>query len=242
MAATNRSAVGYVVPQAIGNESILQTVLVNSGDAKTIAATEKNVLGLYTDLLGNMPGAIKMKMEPQPAKTINGVTMEAFRMSVQADANDPTAVQAQQMMAMFYGPNGLMTHFGVVDPKTFLMVQGGSEKLLNDAVAAAKGGSNPLGQNAVVQGVASQLPKQRFSESYIALDNIVSTALKYAQMFGLPVRVKVPANLPPLGISIANDGSALRGDLFIPSQTVQSLISAGLQGYQQMQGGPKGGV
>ena len=70
----------------------------------------------------------------------------------------------------------------------------------------------------------------------------LGAGVKMAQTFGLPVKVQVPADLPPLGITAGSDGSALRGDVYIPSQTVQSLIAAGIQAVQQFQKGGNGNL
>ena len=41
------------------------------------------------------------------AKTIDGVAFDTYEMTTKFDPNDPKAAQAQQMMAMVYGPNGI---------------------------------------------------------------------------------------------------------------------------------------
>ena len=88
--------------------------------------------------------------------------------------------------------------------------------------------------------MSKQLPQKRFFEQYVALDNIIGAGWRAVHTAGLPVKVKVPADLPPLGITAGNDGSAVGGDVYVPSQTVQSLIAAGIEAFQQFQKGGKG--
>jgi len=90
--------------------------------------------------------------------------------------------------------------------------------------------------------VAAQLPANPTLVYYVSLDNIVSTAVRYAQGFGLPIKMKLPQDLPPIGIAAGAEGSVIRFDAFVPTETVQSLIAAGIQAYTQMQGGAGGGL
>ena len=104
-----------------------------------------------------------------------------------------------------------------------------------------KAGTDVLSTTPAVQATAKQLPKQRVAAFYVALDQIATTVANYAKAFGMPINFQVPADLPPVGFTFASDGSALRGDWHVPSQTLQSLVAAGMQTYMQMQGGQQPG-
>jgi len=108
-------------------------------------------------------------------------------------------------------------------------------------ITSAKSGQDVLSDMPGVKLVASHLPSHNTGVYYIALDNIVTTAVRYAQGFGLPIKMKLPHDLPPVGMAFGGEGSAIRMDTFIPATTVQSLVSAGLQAYSQMQQANKGG-
>ena len=241
----DRVAGGYPVAQgAVGNEAIIQQVSVVQGDAQKIASAEHSLLTGLGQLFALAPkeaGQIKMDMT-EGAKTVDGVKLDSYSMTITPDPNNAQAAQVQQMMGMIYGPQGMGGLMGVIDNKTFVAFQGANDKLIADGIAAAKSQKDVLSTSQGVQSVSAQLPKQRWLEEYIALDNIVSSGVRYAQAFGLPVKMKVPQDLPPIGIAAGTEGPALRGEVFIPSQTVQSLISAGLQAYQQMQNGGNGGL
>ena len=75
----------------------------------------------------------------------------------------------------------------------------------------------------------------------MALDQIAVSVANYAKAFGMPINFQVPANLPPVGFTFASDGSALRGDWHVPTQTMQSIIAAVLQVKMQMEGGQQPG-
>ncbi|HEX4795886.1 MAG TPA: hypothetical protein VH370_19010 [Humisphaera sp.] len=240
----SRVSAGYPMPTgALGTESIIQSVAVVEGNAKAAHDAEIKMLKGMGDLFALLPkeaGSIKFDLTPA-AKTVDGVSLDTYMMNITTDPKDPQAAQMKSMMDMIYGPNGMGGTMGVVNDKTLVLVQGGSDKLVSDAVASAKSNADVLSSNSGVKMISGQLPKDRSLEYYVSLDNIVSAAAKYAAQFGvLPGNVKVPTDLPPLGFAAGTDGPAVRGEMFIPSQTVSSLISAGLQAYQQMQGGGNG--
>ena len=72
--------------------------------------------------------------------------------------------------------------------------------------------------------------------------SIATTALNVAKQFGMGVNVQIQPDLPPLGVSVATEGNAIRIDSHAPTQLISQLIAAGFQvGMQMQQGGQKGG-
>ena len=106
-----------------------------------------------------------------------------------------------------------------------------------ESIASAKAGKDVFADMAGVQAVSKQLPAGRVMVEYIDLAQIVTAGVKYAQGFGVPVKMQLPPNLPPIGFSAASEGSAVRFDTHVPTTTVQSIVAAGMQAYMQMQGG-----
>jgi len=145
------------------------------------------------------------------------------------------------MMAMMYGPGGPMGYTGAIEGKSVITVMGANDALLEKAVTAAKSQEDALGKQQGVTAARKQLPGNRLAEVYVPLDVVISTGVAYAQQFGMPVQMQLPADLPPLGFTAGTEGSAVRIDSHVPSQLVQSLVAAGMQVYMQMQGGAKPG-
>jgi hypothetical protein len=54
-------------------------------------------------------------------------------------------------------------------------------------------------------------------------------------MFGIDMGVTMPENLPPMGATLSTDASAVRGDVYFPSQLLQALTAAGMQVYMKTQ-------
>ena len=249
---TKTTAFGYPAPQgALGTESVIQSVAVSTGNAKAIADSQKTMLKGMNSLMQGMQGLqaqgagaagqppVQMDFQVQEgAKTVGGVKLDQYKFDMQMDAeNNPQAAQAQQMMAMIYGPNGMSGVMGAVNDKTFIAVQGATDQLIEATVKSAQNPQDRLSGLAQVKAVSGQLPQNRFGVCYLQLDQIVGTGARYAQGFGMPLKMQLPQNLPPIGFSAASEGTALRFDTHVPTTTIQSIVAAGMQAYMQMQGG-----
>lgn len=247
---TKTTTMGYpAATGALGTESIIQQIVITTGNAKAIAEAQKSILKGMSNLFQNMPqGAAaggaqpKVSMEFQDgAKTVAGVKLDQYKMNMDiGEPDSPQAAQAQQMMAMIYGPNGMSGVMGPVNDNTFIGVQGGTDQLVQAVVASAKNPQDKLSALGPVKAAGSQLPKSRIAVFYLQLDQIITSGVKYAQGFGMPVKMQLPQNLPPIGFSAATEGTAVRFDTHIPTNTVQSIVAAGMQAYMQMQGGGAG--
>ena len=244
MTATKTIAFGYPAPTgAIGADSIVQSVMVAQGDAKALHEAQKTMLRSMSDLMKAMPNqAGTFDYEYAAAgKTVGALKLDTYTYKMTPDPNNPQAAQAQQMMDMMYGPNGMAGVFGPIDNDTYIVVQGGTDKLLADAVKSAQDPKDTLSADPGVKMVAGHLPKSRILVEYVKLDNIITAGVKYAQGFNVPIKMQLPPNLPPIGVSMASEGSAVRVDGFLPTQLVQSIVAAGMQTFMQMQGEGGGG-
>jgi hypothetical protein len=233
-------------PNQMGQTGVLQIVAVDkTTDAEKLQAAAVEQYKAQDDMLKALSGPKAPQMKTtvtENAKTVDGVKFNQVQMQVNLQGNTPEEMQADQMMKIMYGPNGINANVGVVDPKTLLMVVGGNDQLLSSAVTAAKANTDAISATEAMKTVDSQLPKTRSAAAYVPLDVIVSTAVGYAGKFGFPVPVQLPPNLPPIGITAGTEGSAIRLDEFIPTPLVQSLIQAGMQTYLQLQGGHGNGA
>jgi hypothetical protein len=244
IAATEASRFGMAAPNGqLGQEAIIQVINVAIGDGNALAAAQKQMFEAQEQLTALMGGGkVQSKTTITPkSKTVAGVALDQFKSEISTDAQGPEAAQVQQMMAMMYGPGGLSGYTGVIDGKAVITAMGVNDELLEKAVTAAKAKDDVLGKQAGVQAARKQLPPNRLIEVYVPLDVVVSTGVAYAQQFGMPVQMQLPADLPPLGFAATTEGSAVKVDAHIPAQLVQSLVAAGMQVYMQMQGGAQPG-
>ena len=249
--ATKTVAFGYPMPTgAIGADSIVQSVMVVQGDAKTMHDAQRKILQSVADMMKSLPAGAATVGGAEGdfgyqyvagGKTVGAVKLDTYAYTMKMNPGDPNAANAQQFMDALYGPKGMSGAFGPVDNDTYLLVQGGTDKLLQDAVKAAQDPKDTLSNDPGVKLVAAQLPKSRIGVEYIKLDNMITAGVKYAQGFGAPFKMQLPPNLPPIGMSVASEGSAIRLDGFLPTQLVQSVVAAGMQTWMHFQGGGGGG-
>jgi len=244
--ATTGNSMGWVAPSAPGQESLFQQIVVMHGDAAAIQAGERQMMQSMADLMKMVPqqqgmsSSFEMK---QGAKNVAGVSLDAYEQKFNLDDKNPQAAQLKQIMSMIYGPNGQSGVMGQVGPKTFIVVQGGTDQLISDAIGAAKGNAAPGGAAAQsVKSVASHLPQNRTAEFYVEVDNIVNTGLKFAKANGFaPGNLKLQGDLPPIGAACASEQNAVRVDGFIPLDLVKGLVAFGIEAQKQM-GKPGGGL
>ncbi len=246
VASTRGSAVGMVAPKgALGAESVLQQVQVTYGDAKALHASALATMEAVGSLYSAMPQQKDMKMGfavKRGAKTIGGVSFDTFETKMEIGDDNPQAAQIKQMMGFIYGPNGQSGVIGEASDKAVLTVAGGNEELIADSITSAKAGTDNLGDLPAVKGIAAQLPKMRTGAAYVDVGQFVTTAVGYAKGLGLPIPVKIPQNLPPIGSTFGTEESSIRMDVYIPNTLVQGLVSAAMQAQQQMKNGPGGGL
>lgn len=240
-------SMGYVVPGGQpGVESLFQEVAVVQADAASIQAAEQETFTLLDELIKKAP---KNAAPGQPdvslkhgTRTAAGVKLNEHQILMKFPANDPNAKQMQQEMEFVYGKNnaGLTFVDGAVGPKTFIVVQGGPDDLIAEAIAAAKA-NQPAAEPANVKAVAAQLPKSRSAVAYIELDTIVNTGVRYAKD-KFPLNLKNIPDLPPIGMSSGNEQSAVRVDLAIPMDLVKGMVSWGIESKRAMENNPNGGL
>ena len=234
---------GMLVPEVnIGETPLVQGVYLVEGDGAKLDATYESLVESQMAMLsafGLQPAEMGTTVTPA-AKTIGDVEFTLYRTALPENANDPDVAQARQMFQIFYGSDSADVYTGVAGGK-FISTVGLSDDLMTLAVEAAKSGAAPLAENANVKAVAAQLPTERVMAVYVQVDEILATGLSAANQFGLQANVQLPPDLPPVGITAAKDGSALRIDVNVPSTLVQSLVAAGMQLFMQMQGGGQPG-
>ena len=238
---------GYVVPEGeLGQEAIFQMVMVaRGGDAKAIQKSQTELMTAMSTMMRNMlpknQGAEMTFTVTPGGKTIDGIRFDTYKMDFLV-ADKAKARQAKMVNSIMFGPEGMTGIMGAVDADTFLAVQGGSEQLIQDAIAAAKGDNANIAQLETTKTVDEQLPKGRVIVEYIAVDQIIKTAMKAADQFGGGAPpFQLPDNLPPVAVAISAEGPALRFDLVLPSELVESVAGASIQLMMQMQGGPAPG-
>jgi hypothetical protein len=234
---------GVIAPPAaaLGKEGFLQGVGVITGDSAKMIAAQKNMIASEAEFM-KMAGGMDMKIGYTPsAKTVDGVSLDQFTATFNGQPQTPQEQQMMMLMTMMYGPNGMSGYSGAIGADKVISAMGVNDDLLTATIKAAKNNEDPLGKGASAK-VNAALPQNRLAVYYLQIDTIASTILDVMAAKGVPGGVKLPPNLPPLAGAFDVEGSAIRLDGYIPAETVEKLISAGLQAWmQQMPGGGQPG-
>ena len=78
-------------------------------------------------------------------------------------------------------------------------------------------------------------------EMYLSLGGIADMANLFVGMMGMPP-IEVPADLPPVAISMSAEGDAMSGRMYVPSSSVRFIIDTAMEMQAGMGGGPGGGA
>jgi hypothetical protein len=243
MNATHGGSFGWVAPTgALGQEPIIQIISVNSGDAAAMKTAYQDMITsqqMLATAFGAPEGTVKTATTPN-AKTIDGISFDLTHtdMNLGQGAN---AAQADNMMKMIYGPEGMNVLTGIVGEKLVIGFCA-TDQTLSQTIAATKAGEDALSKTPGVAAVNSQLPTSRVMTLYIPLDDIATTVGTYAGAMGMPIQIQLPPDLPPVGMTVASDGSAIRVDSYTSTDLIKALVAQGMQLYmQRMGGGAPGG-
>ena len=242
--ATQGGSFGWVAPTgALGQEAIFQMVGVLQGDPAAIKSAYQDMFTSQQALMqvfGAPADAVKTTTTPN-AKTVEGVSFDLTHTDINVGQNAPNAAQADQMMKMMYGPEGMNAYTGAVG-KSLVLGFCVSDQTLGSVVTAVKGGDDALSKTPGVAAVNEQLPKSRAMSLYVPLDEIATTAGTYAGAMGMPIQIQLPPDLPPIGVTVATEGSAIRVDAYAPTDLIKALVAQGMQLYMQRMGaGAPGG-
>lgn len=242
--ATKSQSFGMIAPTgAVGTESLIQVVSVQSGDTAAMKAANDKMLASQDKLMALMkiPGTEGMLPKvTRNAKTIDGVPLDMLITKMEMNPQNPQAMQQAQMMNIMYGPQGVVVHTGTINDK-MVVFMGVKDDVMTSTIAAVKQNASALDLDTNIKAVSMQLPKQRLAAVYINAGEIASTGLSYARQFGLALPVMLPPDLPPIGVAMGTEGTAIRVDAHIPTDLVRSFIAAAMQAQMQMQGGPPPG-
>ena len=236
---------GMLIPSGmLGQDSIFQVVETINGDSKAIGDAQKSLMDNQQELMKILQpnGELQQKVTFTPAvKTVDGVQLDQMTTEFTGDATTPQAQQMQQMMTMMYGPGGMKMLTGSIDNDSRIITIATSDDTTQQLITAAKTKDAALGKTDGVTAVTAELPSSKFAVMYFAVDNLITTGLKYAGAMGMNLPINLPPNQPPVGVSMGTEGTAVRVDTFVPTQLVKSITAAVIQFQMQMQGGGQGG-
>jgi len=238
------ASMGFLLdPAGMGQPGgMVKAVSVIEGDSKVILDAQQKVMAMSEELANLMPGPRQTITLKPAAKTIDGVTLNHIQSVIKVDPKKPEEAMAGQFISAMYGTNGINQYIGAVDARHVVQILGDDEALMKAVIASAKANEDVLGGQPQVKGVAAQLPQRRAMAFYLALDKAIAAGMQAAAVFtGGAMKIQLPPNLPPIGVTVSTEGSAVRIDSHTPTQLIQSVVQAVMQAGMRRGGGGGGG-
>lgn len=227
-------AVGvYTSPGGLMGGLFANTVsYVASNDAKKLMAEIREI----GQALGN--GQVMSFQYQQGALEVDGVTVDSWTatLNMQNQADPFMGGMIQQAMMMLFGPGGMGGYYAPGKNGVYQTLSRNSQTL--SAALAAEGGENSLAKDRGLSMVSQRLPENRSIEFYVGVRSILEQAMQAAAMFGMPMQVELPDQLPPVGFGVTTNNSALRVGSFVPAPVIKTLgaVAAQAQGMGGGQG------
>ncbi len=165
---------------------------------------------------------------------LNGNPVHGWTMSFPVDHNNPAAMQMMQMSQMLFGGQQ-MSGYLVETESGVYQTMSRNLTLVEDAV----NGKDTLASSDTIAQVREHLPSPAVAEGYFGFAALYQMLSPMAGMMGIQLQTPVPADLPPIGSSIATGEGGFQAGFFAPAPVLRVGVGLGME-FQAMQGGGGG--
>lgn len=148
--------------------------------------------------------------------TVDGVAIDQYEMRY--DLPPALLAQINPQLMMLTGMAAQRGYVAQVNGKV-IVTSTPDLPTLTQAIAAAKSGKG-LDENSNLTAVRQQLGSGAAFEAYLNVGTIASTAVSFAQAFGMDTGVQVPQNLPPVGYALMASDNGVAGRTFFPTPVI----------------------
>jgi hypothetical protein len=171
----------------------------------------------------------------EDAEKIGGADVSHLKFDLDKVAKEQEVDEEDlEQIKKIIGKEGVLFRVAAVDGKSVALSFGGGEPNAAKLIESAKSAGAPLAEEAGIKKVSPNLPKERGSVMYIAVDRIVRTIRSVQKAMDEEV---LPLNMPPVHapLAIAETGGNgwMQIDLFVPTD----LMVAGKNAAMAMMGG-----
>lgn len=220
----------------VGAGPLFDFLVVTRGDVEKLVPAQRELARYQDEFMkvmqpqGQVGATTQIK---ESAKTVAGVSFD--QMTTSFTGGNPNAPD-RKMMEMFYGKDGFTMFLGKVDAKTLLSISAQPDAQVQQAISAAKAGTDPLASNAQVKETSAKLPQNPTFVAYMFPDQVMTLASRVSQAVGgMPLQTKLPENMQPIVLSGNTEQTAVKINVYVPSSVVKAGVQAGMQEAMRQQ-------
>lgn len=159
--------------------------------------------------------------------TIAGTRVDEWSLRTRFDPNNPTAAQAQQVMAFIFGLAGGPSGYSAAVPGGVVTTLAKNSALMETAIAAAKGQGPTLGGDPSIVPIAARLPAGRLVEGYLGTHAVLEIALEAGAMFGGFFDIELPAQIAPIGLGVTAKQGGMHLGVVVPMDALKAFKKIG---------------
>lgn len=183
----------------------------------------------------NMDGPMKMEATITPnAAEVGGVKLDSWALKPKTDPNDPEAAQMAMVNMFIFGATGQMSGNIATTKNSAIVTYSPNTQIMQMALDAAAGKGTLSGDKGLATAVKG-LPEGSWVRGLIGTKSIFDLAQMGMSFAGLPIQLKVPADVPPMSVGITGDGGGMLLRFYAPAQVI-STIGDVMQQVKESQG------
>ncbi|MBX3390406.1 MAG: hypothetical protein KF691_13230 [Phycisphaeraceae bacterium] len=198
--------------------------------------------GLFVDRIKatqEMDGPMKMEASVTAnAAEVNGVKLDTWALKPKMDPNDPMASQMAMVNMFIFGATGQMSGNIATTKNSAIVTFSPNTQIMQSALDAASG-KNTMAENKGVATAVKGLPEGSMARGLIGTKSIFDLAQMAMSFAGMPIQLKVPADVPPMAVGVTGDGGGMHIRFHAPMQVVNTIgdVLQQVRESQQHQGG-----
>lgn len=234
---TNMGMAVTLLPEGSSGAAALTEVIETSdpkGMTEAVLKAVEMYKGLFKDETAKaMMEAVSCKVDAEQlaGSSVSHITFD-FDKAAQAM---PELAQASATVDGIFGPEGILVRVGPVGDKHVVVTLGGGAKQFETVAGNVKAGKTPLYENKGIEKVRAKMPKNRFFEMFLAVDELLKAIQALTGSAEIPPMSKIDG---PLGVCLSAEKNYGRLDIVVP---IELLIEIKNVALEAMFGGGFGG-
>ncbi len=212
--------------------------VLQTDDVKGTMAKVKKVVEAYKGVFKDETAASVMSTlaYKSDAEKIGDVSVDHITLDLsKAAGSDPQMQGAADMAKKILGEEGVLVRLAPAGDKRIVVTLGGGSKKMEQIMKDAAAGKSPLAEVKGVEKVRAKMPRRRFFEMYLGVDELLKVIKTVMGSQEIPVMAPVDA---PLGVAVSAEKNYGRLDIILPTELLVAIKDVALQA---MFGGGFGG-